>query len=519
MAESDPKKEIEEPYELPEGWLWATLGEICSKPQYGWTASADPNGDGLKLLRTTDISPGNINWPTVPACSKLPDDIDKYKLKPGDIVVSRAGSVGISIELTECPNAIFASYLIRFNAMSPIPPRYISLFLKTPSYWSSIVDNTAGIAIPNVNATKLANLKIPLSPFPEQHRIVAKLETLLAQVNRSKDHLAKVPPLIKRFRQSVLAAACSGRMTEDWRRVHPDVEPASELLNRIQKERIRRYEEECRKAELEGRRKPKKPKNLEPQVVDTDGLPELPEWWVWTRLGLIIDSMKNGLYKPIEYYGSGVPCLRMYNIEDGRIVWKDIKKMELTNEEINEYKLLPNDLLVNRVNSRELVGKTAIFPPAMGDVVYESKNIRLRLIEIAASPKYINFLFMTRIIRDQIELKAKQTVGMATISQSQIENWIIPSPPLFEQQIVAERVEKLFHFADEVEQRVAKATAHTEHLTQSILARAFRGELVPQDPSDEHASVMLERIKQERAKNEMEKKTGKRKTKTLLDYC
>jgi len=261
---------MEEPYELPDGWVWTTLGEFCSKPQYGWTASADPNGDGLKLLRTTDISPGNISWPNVPACSKLPDDLDKYKLKPGDIVVSRAGSIGISIELTDCPNAIFASYLIRFNALSPIPPRYISLFLKTPYYWSSIRDNTAGIAIPNVNATKLANLKVPLPSLPEQHRIVTKFEALLAQVNRSKDHLTKVPPLIKRFRQSVLAAACSGRLTEDWRREHLDVEPALELLKKVREERIRRYDEECQKAEAEGRRKPKKPKepkNIEPQVV------------------------------------------------------------------------------------------------------------------------------------------------------------------------------------------------------------------------------------------------------------
>jgi type I restriction enzyme S subunit len=105
------------------------------------------------------------------------------------------------------------------------------------------------------------------------------------------------------------------------------------------------------------------------------------------------------------------------------------------------------------------------------------------------------------------------------LTQKKLDIIPTPLPPLSEQLVIVERVQNLFHFADEVKQRVTAASAHTNHLTPSILARAFRGELVPQDPRDVPASVLLERIKHERAENEMEKKTGKRKTETLLDYC
>ncbi len=153
--------------DLPEGWAWCELGEICGKPQYGWTTSAQLEGNGPRLLRTTDISSGTINWSGVPFCERLPEDVSRYKLYPGDILISRAGSVGFSIEISnDLPEAIFASYLIRFRPLEPISSRFVSLYLQSPDYWAAIMDNVAGIAIPNVNATKLQGLNIPLPPLP-----------------------------------------------------------------------------------------------------------------------------------------------------------------------------------------------------------------------------------------------------------------------------------------------------------------------------------------------------------------
>jgi len=509
---------MEEPYELPKGWIWTTLGDICSKPQYGWTASADPNGDGLKLLRTTDISSGNINWATVPASSKLPDDPDKYKLKPGDIVVSRAGSVGISIEITECPNAIFASYLIRFNAISPIPPRYISLFLKTLYYWSSIMDNTAGIAIPNVNATKLANLKIPLPPLNEQHRIVTKLEVLLAQVNTSKDRLAKVPLIIKRFRQSVLAAACSGRLTEDWHREHPDVEPASELLKRIREERIRRYEEECQKAESEGRKKPKKPKNLEPQEVETAGLPELPAGWVWCKLGEVCEinpKLTNLSDFDQSLLTTFVPMTAVDQIE-GTIKTPEI--LPLGKARKGHTQFIENDVIFARITPCMENGKAAIARNLENGLGFGSTEFHVIRPPDEILPEYIFYFVRQESFRNKASAHFTSTVGQMRVPKEFMITISIPLPTLPEQRVIVNRVENIFHFADEVEQRVAAATTYANQLIKTLRAKAFCGELVPQDPNDEPASVLLERIKQERAEQEEMKKAQKRKSKTLLDF-
>ncbi|MDO9585269.1 MAG: restriction endonuclease subunit S, partial [Syntrophales bacterium] len=202
---------------IPTGWRWAKLGDICCKPQYGWTSKASKSGM-LKYLRTTDISACKINWETVPYCHDEPLEPEKYRIQKDDILVSRAGSVGVSCRIKNVPfDTVFASYLIRFKSLAGIEPQYLEYYLKSDQYWQSISDFTAGIAIPNVNASKLSSLEIPVPPLDEQRRIVAKLEKLLVKVETCQERLNKIPTLLKRFRQAVLAAACSGFLTADWR--------------------------------------------------------------------------------------------------------------------------------------------------------------------------------------------------------------------------------------------------------------------------------------------------------------
>jgi type I restriction enzyme S subunit len=245
MSESQEVKEMgKNRYDLPEGWVWATLGEICEKPQYGWTTSADFNGKGIKLLRTTDISSGSIKWDKVPFCKHIPENPQKYFLKKGDILVSRAGSVGISIEIEDCPKAIFASYLIRFKPIPPIPSKFVSLYLKSPYYWDSIADNTAGIAIPNVNATKLRSLKIPLPPLNEIIRIIIKVEELLNRINEIKKQFKSASSILgfeikeaggDKVTQLILAKAFRGELVEQ----DPNDEPAKVLLCRLKERKSR----------------------------------------------------------------------------------------------------------------------------------------------------------------------------------------------------------------------------------------------------------------------------------------
>ncbi len=224
--------------EIPSSWVWTTLGEICIPPQYGWTTSASNEGK-LKLLRTTDITSGIIDWSSVPFCEIEPDDVDKYLLHDGDIVISRAGSIGYSILVNNPENSVFASYLIRFRPYSPVLDKYLSYFLNSPKYWESISEKSLGIAIPNVNASKLRQIAIPLAPFTEQHRTVAKIEELFSQLDASETALKRAKANLERYRRSVLQAASSGQLVEQ----NPDDEPAEILIQRIEEHRRLRIQE------------------------------------------------------------------------------------------------------------------------------------------------------------------------------------------------------------------------------------------------------------------------------------
>jgi type I restriction enzyme S subunit len=206
-------------------WRRVKLGEICSKPQYGWTTKAKQSGTGLKLLRTTDITSGQIDWSTVPFCAESPPDVEKYLVQEGDILISRAGSVGVSHLVTSTESAVFASYLIRFKPGPSVLPKYLAHFLHSPSYWKQIADNTAGIAVPNVNASKLQELELPLAPIDEQRRIVAEVEKQFSRLDEAVANLKRVKDRLVDYKGSIISEAVGGRVTVDegtaptgWRR-------------------------------------------------------------------------------------------------------------------------------------------------------------------------------------------------------------------------------------------------------------------------------------------------------------
>ena len=232
------------------------------------------------------------------------------------------------------------------------------------------MDNAVNQA--NFNATKTGEVAIPLPPLPEQHRIVNKIEELFTQLDAGVDLLQKTKVLLNQYRQSVLKDAFEGKLTEEWR--------------------------ENRKAESSPTRfLPSGVKNpLSLARVNLPKLHKVPTTWVWTNIGILSNSMKNGIYKPKHFYSDdGIACLRMYNINKGQLVWKDIKRMKLYPEEVVEYELKPSDILVNRVNSRELVGKAALIPSGIEQCVYESKNIRLRIKDNDVCNSYVNYWFYT----------------------------------------------------------------------------------------------------------------------------
>src|ERR1035437_4971523 len=402
--------------ELPEGWAATTLGEICSKPQYGWTCRAAKEGK-IKYVRTTDISDGGvIDWASVPYCEEAPADVAKYRVTENDILVSRAGSVGVSFRIVDVPcDAVFASYLIRFKPLDGIPPKYVEFFLNSDSYWRSISEFSAGIAVPNVNASKLASLVMPLAPLAEQRRIVAKLEKLLGQVDACQQRLEKLTTLLNRLRQSVLAAACSGRLTADWREEHDlDDEWPAEPLNEF-------FE---------------------------------------MRNGKSLVATKRQEGKIPVYGGNGLMGTHNAANAEGLVIVIGRVGAQCGNVHYVTGKVWVTDNAISLQGKKELV-------PAF--YAYFLRSLNLNTMSAGTGQPYVS----------------QEILGP-------IETPVVSHA---EQKQIVRRVAALFALADQLEMRLAQARGQVAKLTPALLARAFAGQLVPQNPKDEPASALLERIK------------------------
>jgi len=196
----------EGPYELPEGWRWVKLGEMCAKPQYGFTQSASQEPVGPKFLRITDITSGYIDWDKVPYCRADQRALEKYRLTVGDILFARSGSVGAVILIKEQPpvDAVFASYLIRVRVnQTVVLPEFVELLVKSNFGQSQLVPR--GAAQKNINAKRLQQIIVPLPPLPEQRRIVARIEELMERVREAKRLREEAKKDADRLMQAALA--------------------------------------------------------------------------------------------------------------------------------------------------------------------------------------------------------------------------------------------------------------------------------------------------------------------------
>ncbi len=482
-------------HELPGGWVWTRLGEVCLYPQYGWTTSAKTEG-ALYLLRTTDITSGNIDWNTVPFCKEEPSEKEKYLLKDGDILISRAGSVGYSHLIKNPKKAIFASYLIRFRPL--IDEKYFAYFLKSPIYWISISEKSLGIAIPNVNASKLKQISIPLPPLPEQRAIVSKIEQLFSDLDNGIENFKKAQVQLKLYRQSVLKAACEGKLVpteaELARAQGRDYEAADVLLARILKERGEKWNG--------------KGKYKEAVAPDTSGLP-IPDGWIWARLDSLA-VLKGGITKDESRKvdnGRKIPYLRVANVQRGYLDLSEIKEIEAQESVISELLLKPGDILFNEGGDRDKLGRGCIWNGEIEECIHQNHVFRARIYSTDISNKIISW-FGNSFGQTYFMKQGKQTTNLASINLTKLSAFPVPLPPLAEQRRIVAEVERRLSVSDKTEATITDSLQKAEALRQSILKKAFEGKLLNKKelekarnaPDWEPAQMLLERIKAEKVK-------------------
>ena len=365
---------------------------------------------------------------------------------------------------------------------------FVYLFLK--SIRLGVLSRSS--TVPSIRKSDVEYIALKLPPLKEAKRIESTLQSVLGQVDTIQTRLDRLPALIKRFRQSVLAAAVSGQLTEAWRK-----------------------EQRARNAtEDETNDTTQTPDPLVPtQGVGTRPIPseECVRFGKSVTIGDLALDIRYGTSKKCSYGMGKVPVLRIPNIGSPHIDMSDLKYADFEEKEIDKLALQVGDILLIRSNgSPDLVAKAAVITPKELDCLFAGYLIRLRLNLEKCVPDFIHMVLSSPQMRQIVELQARSTSGVNNINSKELAALSFILPSTIEQTEVVKRVHHYFSIADTLETHLTQARERVAQLTQSILAKAFRGELVSQDDKDEPADQLLARIATARAEAEaLEKATKK----------
>ena len=483
----------EKPFELPVGWVWTKLGNLATDIHYGYNASADHQIRDVRLLRITDIQDDKVDWESVPGCEIENRQIKNYQLENGDILIARTGgTIGKSYlvqDIALC--SVFASYLIRVKRIEGTYTYFIKTYLGSMLYWNQLYANSMGTGQPNVNGVALKNLIFPLPPLPEQHRIVAKVDELMAlcdtlekeQTSSNAAHETLVENLlgiltnarnsndfqeawkriaahfdllfttehsIDKLKQTILQLAVMGKLVPQ----DPNDEPASVLLKKIATE----------KAKLVKEGKIKKQAVL-PEITEEEKPFELPEGWEWCRLGEIAEKIGSGSTPRggnSAYCNSGIIFLRSQNVRNEGLLLDDITYIsELINGKMANTIVFPNDILLNITGGS--LGRSTIFPESYKIANVSQHVTIIRLIE-KASVSFIYQCILSPYIQNLIWGR-QVGANREGLSKKVLELFEFPIPPLSEQHHIVSKVEELFALCDSLKERIRKAQG-----VQNVLA-------------------------------------------------
>ena len=486
---------------LPFGWISTTVGAFCNILGGGTPSTKRSeywDGD-IPWISSADIHAINDIRPRKKINKQAIDKSSTHLLPAGAIiVVTRVGLGKVAIVseplcfsqdsqgLVFDSNKVYSPYLIH----------YLSRAVQRFKY------EGRGTTISGVTKRQLRELEVLLPPLPEQHRIVAEIEKQFSRLDASEAALMRAQVNLKRYRSSVLKSACEGKLvpTEAQlaREEDRDYEPADRLLDRILAERRARWSSQ-----------PKRRGNYkEPVAPDTSSLPELPEGWVWSKIG-----------KSFEVYVGSTPRRARSDFWNGDIPWVSsgevsYSRIKATREYITEEGLKNSSvtlhpkgtILLGMIGEGKTRGQVSILDiPACNS----QNSAAIRVSESGLPQEYVFYYLWG-------QYDATRRIGSGNnqpaLNKSRVQELLMPLPPLADQRRIVAEVERRLSIIQQVEAAVEANLKRAERLRQSVLKQAFSGKLVPQDPNDEPASLLLERIRAERAEAEAAAKRKPRRT-------
>lgn len=454
---------------LPPGWAWTELGSIIEEAQPGF-ACGKRDEWGYVQLRMNNIGrDGKVVTDRVLRIPRNLTNLPKYELRRGDIIFNNTNSaelVGKTIlfegELKDC---VYSNHLTRLRVHEGVvTPEWLTwrlIFEQLSGTFERICHRFVGQA--SVSRTDLLKLSIMLPPYDEQARTATKIVELTNELDSSRRSLQRVPVLMQRFRQSILAKAFRGELTS---RAHNDTSVEMLLSRDVTKM---------------------------PTSPIADAAP-LPTGWIWAHVKDIGEVRLGKQRSPSNRAGKFArKYVRVANVFRDRIGLTDIKEMDFPHDDFERYRLQSGDVLLCEGQSPELVGRCAVWNDEIPNCCFQNTLIRVRAPKVL--PRYLLHIFSYAADKGDFAQLATQGVNIAHLGATRLADYEIPLAPLEEQARIVKAIEGFFAYSITVEESSKSVMASTRVIEQSALAKAFRGELVLQDPSDEPASVLLEHVR------------------------
>ncbi len=470
---------------LPDSWISATVEsiaiitsgqtpkgvtEVVSQGEFPWFRVGDMNSHGNE----TYLKAAKVNL------SKQDVEALRIRLRPPGTIVfpKRGGAIATNKKRILAQRSAYDLNTMGIYA--------IGLDHSYFWHWFMTIDLgnlSDGSNVPQINNDDIQPLNVPLPPRNEQRRIVEKIEELFTKLDAGVRSLEQARALLKSYRRSVLKAAVEGELSREWREAHRDtLEPTSELLERILQERREKFAGK---------------KYKEPDAPDTLKLPTLPNGWEWATTNQLFGFVTSGSRDWKKYYSNkGAIFIRTQDINKDRILLEDVSYVDLPpRAEGKRSRVLENDILIIITGAN--VGKVALVDRPLPEA-YVSQSVALTRPVVGEVAEFLHLAMIAEGFgRSQLD-KLAYGMGRPVLNLTNVQQLILPLPSLAEQEIITSEYQRRISIIDELDDAVEASLRRADGLRQSILKRAFSGKLVPQDPDDESASMLLERIRLER---------------------
>ncbi|MEE8583575.1 MAG: restriction endonuclease subunit S [Acidobacteriota bacterium] len=501
---------------LPPSWTWTRVSALTDVIR---GASPRPKGD-------TRYFGGDIPWIMIADVSRTRGKLldctretvteagarKSRFLNAGTLILSNSGTVCVP-KILSIDGCIHDGF-VAFPSLQDLETKDFLYYWFESVRPRIVQENKQGVTQVNLNTTIVREIPVPLAPLTEQRRVVARIEELFSDLDAGVAALERVRGNLKRYRAALLKAAVEGRLTELWRRRNPPAEPASPLLQRILAQRRQKWEEQqLAQYEAKGKKPPKnwREKYKEPAAPNIRNLPELPVGWCWATVDQLSSYLRNGISKKPAVNPPGFHLLRINSVRAMVVDLRVFRYLDEPIEKVEQFLVQDDDLLFTRYNgSIDLLGVAGVVRSCNRPTLHPDKLIRVKAVLGSPLPAYLEVASNVGVSRAHIVERARTTAGQTGISGTDIREMPIPLCPLLEQVEILDTLEnRLSPIADSA--NLAEASLRrASRLRQAILKQAFRGKLVPQDPNEEPADALLERLCAQRPPQP--KRTRKRKS-------